>query len=139
MIKFETIGMIERSVQKPDLTASKEVSNYEFITYDGDLYLVANTLAGDDSYVDDVTFKAGDYLNGYLVKAWESQKLVVDEKHISYASGKKYSDLAVGNILTVSNGKLAVASVAPESGVYFKITDKCRLTGKAIKVKVYIA
>lgn len=141
MIKVETIGMIDNAVLNSVLQSEKEVANYQFITNDGDTYLVCNTVAGDDAYVDDVKFAAGEYLNGYNVKAWEGQKLVVDDKHIAYASEKTYADLVAGTTLLTVNaeGKLAVASVAPESGVYFKVTDKCRLTGNAVKVKVCIA
>ena len=141
MIKVETIGMIDNAVLNSVLQSEKEVANYQFITDDGDTYLVCNTVAGDDAYIDDVKFAAGEYLNGYNVKAWEGQKLVVDDKHIAYASEKTYADLVAGTTLLTVNaeGKLAVASVAPESGVYFKVTDKCRLTGNAVKVKVCVA
>lgn len=141
MIKVETIGMIDNAVLNSVLQSAKEVANYQFITDDGDTYLVCNTVAGDDAYIDDVKFAAGEYLNGYNVKAWEGQKLVVDDKHIAYDSEKTYADLVAGTTLLTVNaeGKLAVASVAPESGVYFKVTDKCRLTGNAVKVKVYVA
>lgn len=141
MIKVETIGMIDNAVLNSVLQSAKEVANYQFITDDGDTYLVCNTVAGDDAYIDDVKFAAGEYLNGYNVKAWEGQKLVVDDKHIAYDSNKTYTDLIAGTTLLTVNaeGKLAVASVAPESGVYFKVTDKCRLTGNAVKVKVYVA
>lgn len=141
MIKVETIGMIDNAVLNSVLQSEKEVANYQFITNDGDTYLVCNTVAGDDAYVDDVKFAAGEYLNGYNVKAWEGQKLVVDDKHIAYASEKTYADLVAGTTLLTVNaeGKLAVASVAPESGVYFKVTNKCRLTGNAVKVKVCVA
>lgn len=141
MIKVETIGMIDNAVLNSVLQSAKEVANYQFITDDGDTYLVCNTIAGDDAYIDDVKFAAGEYLNGYNVKAWEGQKLVVDDKHIAYDSNKTYADLIAGTTLLTINaeGKLAVASVAPESGVYFKVTDKCRLTGNAVKVKVYVA
>lgn len=141
MIKVETIGMIDNAVLNSVLQSAKEVANYQFITDDGDTYLVCNTIAGDDAYIDDVKFAAGEYLNGYNVKAWEGQKLVVDDKHIAYDSNKTYADLIAGTTLLTVNaeGKLAVASVVPESGVYFKVTDKCRLTGNAVKVKVYVA
>nr|DAY99079.1 MAG TPA: hypothetical protein [Caudoviricetes sp.] len=141
MIKVETIGMIDNAVLNSVLQSAKEVANYQFITDDGDTYLVCNTIAGDDAYIDDVKFAAGEYLNGYNVKAWEGQKLVVDDKHIAYDSEKTYADLVAGTTLLTVNaeGKLAVASVAPESGVYFKVTDKCRLTGNAVKVKVCVA
>lgn len=141
MIKVETIGMIDNAVLNSVLKSESTVANYQFITNDGDTYLVSNTVAGDDAYVDDVTFAAGEYLNGYLVKAWEGQKLIVDEKHIAYATGKSYADITAGTTLLTINadGKLAVATTAPANGVYFKVTDKCRLSEKAVKVKVMVA
>ena len=141
MIKCELIGMLDNAVLNSVLKSDEEVANYQFITDDGETYLVANTVTGDDAYIDDVKFAAGEYLNGYNVKAWVGQKLVVDDKHIAYASEKTYADLVAGTTLLTVNaeGKLAVASVAPESGVYFKVTDKCRLTGNAVKVKICVA
>ena len=93
------------------------------------------------AYRDDVTFAAGEYLNGYNVAAWAGQKLVADEKHIAYAEGKSYTDIVAGTTLLATNtdGKLEVVTDAPATGVYFKVTDKCRLTGNAVKVKVYVA
>lgn len=140
MIKCATIGMIGNAKLNPVLKSESDVQNYTFLTNDGDLYLVMNTPAGDDAYVDDLTIKAGEYLNGFLVKAWEGQELIADEKHIAYDSGKAYKDITKGTtILTVNSaGKLAIAASAPTSGIYFKVTDKCRLTGNAVKVKVVV-
>lgn len=140
MIKCVTLGMIDGSVNNPVIKLETDTKNYQFVTVDGDVYLIANTLVGDDFGKEDVTFKAGEYLDGYLVKKWNTQELDVDEKHIAYASGKSYADLAKDNILTIDgNGKLAVAESAPATGVYFKIVDKCRLTEKAVRVKVIVA
>ena len=80
----------------------------------------------------------------------ETQELVVDEKHITYGTGKSYADLKVADptaspavaatLLTIGNdGKLAIAASAPESGLYFKVTGKCRLTGNAVVLKVMLA
>lgn len=140
MIKVETLGMLDVAKVNPVLKSETDVNNYSFLTSDSDLYLISNTITGDDAYREDVVIPAGEYLNGYLVKAWEGQKLVIDDKHIAYATGKKYSDLVAGTTLLTANadGKLAVATTAPTSGVYFKITDKCSLTGKAVKVKVIV-
>lgn len=150
MIKCETVGMIEVSKNNPILKSENDVKNFDFITVDDILYLICNTIVGDDAYRENVTIKAGDFLNGYQVDAWVGQKLVVDEKHIAYASGQSYDDLKVADssaspavaatILTVnSDGKLKIASSAPESGVYFKVTDKVMLTEKAVKVRVCVA
>lgn len=141
MIKLETIGMIDNAVLNSVLKSDKEVVNYDFIVDDGDTYLVCNTVSGDDAYVDDVKFSVGEYLNGYNIKAWEGQKLVIDEKHIAYATGKTYADIVAGTTLLAvdEDGKLAVATDTPASGVYFKVTDKCRLTQNAVKAKILVA
>ena len=150
MIKCETVGMIEIAKNNPLLKSENDVTNYDFITADGILYLICNTVVGDDAYRENVTIKAGDFLNGFEVDAWIGKKLVIDEKHIAYASGQNYDSLKVADasatpavaatILTVNaNGKLAIAASAPESGIYFKVTDKVNLTEKAVKVLVCAA
>ena len=80
MIKVETIGMLDVAKVNPVITSERDVSNYQFITHEDNVYLVANTLSGDNSFREDMIFKAGEYLNGYLVKAWDGQKLIADEK-----------------------------------------------------------
>lgn len=137
MIKVETIGMLDVAKVNPVITSESDITNNQFITHEDNVYLVANTLVGDDSYREDVVIKAGEYLNGYLVKAWDGQKLVIDGKHVTgeYATySVKDTILVVGN-----DGKLAVGEAAPESGVYFVVTDKCTLTEKAIKARVCVA
>ena len=66
MIKARTIGMLDNAVINPVLTSTSDVANYTFITDDNETYLIANTVNGDDSYYDDITFVAGEYLNGYI-------------------------------------------------------------------------
>lgn len=140
MIKCETVGMFEIAKLNPVLTSQNAVSNYTFLTDNGIAYLICNTTLGDDAYRDDVTFAAGEYLNGYNLKAWEGQKLVIDDKHIAYGSGEDYDDITAGTtLLTIgSNGKLEIADDAPDSGVYFKVTEKTTLTGKAVKAMVMV-
>ena len=136
MIKVETIGMLDVAKVNPVITSESDVTNNQFITHEDNVYLVANTLVGDDAHREDVVIKAGEYLNGYLVKAWDGQKLVIDGKHVKgdYATySAKDTVLVVGD-----DGKLAVGE-APASGVYFVVTDKCTLTEKAIKVRVCVA
>ena len=125
----------------PVLTSQSDVSNYSFITVDGILYLVMNTITGDNSYIDDAVIPAGEFLNGYQVDAWLGQKLVADEKHISYGSGVDYDDITAGTTLLKpkSDGTLEIASTAPQSGIYFKVTDKVVLTENAVKMKVMTA
>lgn len=141
MIKVETIGMLDREVLNPVLTSESAVANYSFLTVDGKLYLIANTLVGDDSYKDDYTIPAGEYLNGHLVEAWKGQKLVIDAKHITFGQSETYANsITAGTTLLKvdSNNKLVITSTAPTSGVYFKVTDKCTLTGQAVKAEVLV-
>ena len=141
MIKCLTIGGISAAKNDPTITSVSAVKNYDFITYEGTLYLIANIVNGDDSYREGITFAAGEYLRGIDVKSLEGLKLVVDGKHITFATNTTIADIAVGNVLTVGNdGKLAVAQAAPESGVYFKVTKiGVKLTEAAVEVKVFVA
>lgn len=141
MIKIESLGMYDIAKINPVLTSASDVNNYSFITYDGILYLVLNTITGDKAYIDDAVIPAGEFLNGYQVDAWLGQKLVVDEKHIAYGSGEDFDDITAGTTLleVASGGKLEIAESAPESGIYFKVTDKTVLTENAVKVKVMTA
>lgn len=134
MIRVETIGMLDVAKSNPVLKSENAVANYSFLTFDKDLYLITNTVTGDDAYKEDVVFPAGEYLNGFLVKAWESQKLVIDGKHITGG----VSGLTVGSVLVAGeDGKLKTGSAA---GVHLVVTDvKVRLTEAAVKAKVVVA
>lgn len=134
MIKCETIGMIDSAKLNPVLKIDAAVENYSFKTVDGDLYLIANTLTGDDAGREGVVFAAGELLNGWLVKAWEGQKLVIDAKHVTGGIGsiEKNAILVAGE-----DGKLKTGSAA---GVHLVVTDvKAHLTEAAIKAKVVVA
>jgi len=140
MIKLETIGMLDRVVINPVIKVNADVANYTFVTDNGETYLIANTITGDDAYKENVSFAANECLNGLLVKSLEGQKLVADEKHIAYGSGVTYADITAGTTLMKVNdaGKLVICDSAPSSGVYFKVTDKCTLTEKAVKLMVLV-
>ena len=141
MVKCETIGMLDIAKINPVLTSESDVANYSFITVDGITYVILNDLNGDDAYKEGVVIKAGEYLNGYNLSAWVGQKLVIDEKHITYGSGEDYDDITAGTTLlkVKTDGTLELASTAPSSGVYFKVTDKVTLTEKAVKAVVMVA
>lgn len=147
MIKVETLGQLDIAKINPVLKSSGDVTNNSFLVEGDVTYLIMNDIYGDDAYKDEVTIKAGEYLNGYDVSAWNNQKLVIDEKHIAYSAGKTYADLVVENLATSTDGtmlkvktggKLEVTDTAPTSGVYFVVTDKVTLTGKAVKVRVVV-
>ena len=137
MVKCEALGMIEVCKNNPIIQSQTDVKNYSFIEDDGDLYLISNVISGDKAYVDDTVIPAVEYLNGFLVKSWEGQKLVIDGKHVTGCIAEVEKDA----ILTVAeDGSLEVAEEAPESGVYFKVTDTgIVLTEAAVKAKVVIA
>ena len=140
MIRVETVGMIQNAKNNPVLTSSADVANYSFLTDDGILYLIANTISGDNSYVDDITLKAGEFLNGFQVDAWAGQKLVIDERHIAYGDGESFASITAGTTLlkvASTGGKLEITSTAPTSGVYFKVTEKMA-TGFGNKVKARV-
>ena len=126
------------------MKAATDVANYTFLTDDGDVYLITNTITGDDAYKEGVVFAAGEYLDGYLVKSLEGLELVADEKHIAYDVEEDYDDITVGTLLgidtseTATKGKLTVIESAPATGVYFKVTEKGRLTEKAVVIKVCV-
>lgn len=133
MVKVETIGMYDVAKINPTLVSDKAVKNYSFVTVDGILYLIDNTVVGDDSYKEDISIPAGDKLNGYAVKAWEGQKLVVDAKHV--VGG--ISALSKGDVLVANDeGKLEAGEAA---GVHFVVSEKTTLTEPAIKVVVTVA
>lgn len=126
--------MLDVAKINPVIKSETDTTNHSFMTFDGDLYLIANELTGDDAYKEGVVIPAGEFLNGYLVKAWDCQKLVVDGKHIK----GEYATYSVKGTKLVADtdGKLKTTSSTPESGVYFVVTDTCTLTEKAVKVKV---
>ena len=127
--------MLDTAKVNPVLTKETDVKNYSFLTIDGDLYLIANTLTGDDSNKGDAVIKKGDYLNGFLVKAWEGQKLVIDAKHIQ----GELTTLNVNDVLEAQeDGTLKKGESG--KGVHLVITDKgVTLTEAAVKAKVVVA
>lgn len=134
MIKLETIGMLDRVVVNPVITSETDVKNYDFITYDGDVYLVSNTLTGDDAYKEDAVLKAGEYLNGHLLKSLEGQKLVIDGKHITGG----VDELEKDDVLVVADDGTLEAGEA--AGVHLVVTDTdVALTEKAVKAKIVVA
>lgn len=133
MIKVETLGMLDIAKINPVLKSEEDVKNYSFLTADGILYLISNTIVGDDTYLKDVVIPAGDFLNGYQVDAWVGQKLVIDGKHIEGG----VAALNVGDALVVAeDGNLKVGTAA---GVHFVVTDKTTLTEAAVKARVAVA
>lgn len=133
MVKTETVGMWEVAKSNPVIKLETDTKNYAFINHDGNAYVIMNLINGDDSYMDDVTIPAGEYLNGLLLKAWEGQRLVIDGKHITGG----VSSLDTGSILVIgSDGNLETGSA---TGVHFVVKDKVTLTEAAVKVEIKVA
>ena len=141
MIKFETLGMIDRAKINPVLTAENDVENYSFLEKDGITYLVLNHGTGDDAFRTDIVIPAGEYMRGFDLAAHINQKLVIDLIHTDYdLEAATPVAPAKNDILTISDGKLAKAEEAPESGLYLKVTDTgCKLTGPAVKAVILSA
>lgn len=136
MIKFETIGMLDRVVVDPTIKIQATVSNYAFITYNDQLYLVDNPLTPDKPNTEGRQFAAGECLYGSLVKSLDGQKLVIDGKHIDGG----LTNIAVGDILVVGDDGLLEPGTITDAGVYFLVTDlNARLTERAIKAKIFLS
>ena len=135
MIKCETLGMLDVAKNNPVLKSDKDVANYSFIVDDGDTYVVMNSINGDNSYKDDVVIAAGEPLNGFNLKAWDGQRLVIDGKHID---GEYETVSTTDTVLVVdtATGKLKSGSA---SGVHLVVKDKARLTEDAVVAKIVVA
>lgn len=133
MVKVEHIGQLDIAKINPVIKVDKDVNNYSFLTVDEILYLICNTVTGDEAYNRDAVIPAGEFLNGYQVDAWSGQKLVVDGKHIEGG----VAALSVGDVLVPAEDGGLVAGSA--SGVHFIVTDKTTLTEAAVKVRVAVA
>lgn len=131
MVKVETIGMYDVAKINPTLVSDKDVVNHSFISVDNVLYLIDNTVVGDDAYKEGIVIPAGEKLNGYVVKAWEGQKLVVDGKHVEGS----IESLEDGDVLIAKDGKLATGEAV---GTYFIVAGKTTLTEAAIKVTIAV-
>ena len=135
MIKCETLGMLDVAKNNPVLKSDKDLPNYSFIVDDEDTYVVMNEINGDESYAKDVVIKAGDFLNGFNVEAWKSQRLIIDAKHID---GEFATVSAEGTVLVVdeATGKLKVGEA---NGVHFVVKAVTRLTEDAVIAKIAVA
>lgn len=126
--------MLDIAKSNPVLKSETDVKNYSFLTDSGILYLIANTIVGDDAYRENVVIPAGNFLNGYQVDAWAGQKLVVDAKHVTGGIDSLHKDDV---LVAHTDGTLKTGSA---TGVHFVVTDlNVRLTEAAIKVRVVVA
>lgn len=137
MIKVQTLGMYDVAKNNPVLTSITDVTNYSFLVNDGDEYVVMQSINGDDTYKEGIVIKGGNPINGFMLKPWEGQKLIIDGKHIAGT----YTTVSVtGTILVIdtATGKLKVGT-APTSGAYFVVKGTTTLTESAVIAKVVVA
>jgi hypothetical protein len=137
MIKVQTLGMYDVAKNNPVLKSASAVANYSFLVDDGDAYVVMQSINGDDAYKEGITIPAGQPINGFQLKAWEGQKLIIDGKHVD---GVFATVSVAGTILVIdtATGKIKVGT-APTSGAYFVVKETTTLTENAVIAKVVVA
>lgn len=135
MIKCETLGMLDVAKNNPVLKSDKDVANYSFIVDDGDSYVVMNTNSGDDAYKESVVIKAGEPLNGFDLKAWEGQRLVIDGKHID----GDFATVSVADTVLVIDEATGKLKVGTGTGINLVVKATTRLTEDAVIAKIVIA
>ena len=137
MIKIEHVGMFDRAVVNPMLTAQTATANYTIINdANGDAYLVINKFAGDNTYKDEIVVPAGEFLNGYLLKSLKGQNLVIEGKHIDGG----IENAEVGDTLIVNEDGAFEIGETTGKNLYLVITDvDARLAEKAVKAKIVVA
>ena len=135
MIKCETLGMLDVAKNNPVLKSDKDVANYSFIVDDGDSYIVMNTNSGDDAYKEGVVIKAGEPLNGFDLKAWEGQRLVIDGKHID----GDFATVSVADTVLVIDEVTGKLKVGTGTGINLVVKATTRLTEDAVIAKIVIA
>lgn len=158
MLKVRTVGMIEKSAKNnPVVVAQEDVKNGIFYTVDSgnavlpvegsesekqskDLYVAINTGSGDARYSGDIVIKKGEYLNSYLVKAWEGQELVFDESHINYGESQDYSKIKENETKLVADtdGNLKISTDVSNYGIYFVVVKKLQFNGNAVSAKIVL-
>lgn len=151
MIKVKTVGMIEKNAKNnPVVKAKQEMKNGCLHIVDKgeaklpalgtntlDLCVALNTGSGDNRYTD-FNIAKDDFVNSYLLRAWDGQFLEFDESHITYGENEDYSSIVVNQTLLGAgiDGNFKILSSAPESGMYFKVVQKLQFNGNAVSVEI---
>lgn len=155
MIKVKTIGMIEKNAKNnPVVKAHQDLKNgalhivtngiTEFPTpgtsetkQTKNICIALNTGSGDEKYTD-LTIKKGDFVNSYLLDAWENQEIILDESHITYEQSQDYSKISPNETKLVSgtDGNFKIETDISNYGIYFIVTEKLQFNGNAVSVKI---
>jgi len=102
-----------------------------------DLYVAINDLSGDARYTDALIAK-GDTLNSYLLRAWDTQKVIVDEDSLTTA----YEDITAGTTVLYADtdGKLNTNANPTYFAIGFKALEKIDFGGKdAIVAQIVVS
>ncbi len=155
MIKVKTIGMIEKNAKNnPVVKAHQDLKNgalhvaadevTAFPTdgtaeakQDKNICIALNIASGDDRYTD-FTIKKGEFVNSYLLRAWDGQEIVFDESHITYAKDEDYSKIIPGSTKLVAgvDGNFKTSADVSNYGIYFEVTGKSQFCGNAVSAKI---
>lgn len=147
MIKFYEIGQIEKlAIGDGTIKAGKGGVKNCFLgsiengvaakAKDGaDLKLFANYGKGDDMYTEFVVSEGG-LMTAWDIKAQTGKCLQVSPKSITYAEGKTYADINVGDVIGVGeDGNLAITGT-DVTGLAFEVVKKINFAGNGLLVKV---
>ena len=155
MIKLKTIGMIEKNAKgNPTVKAHEDLKNGTLHTVSngitefpkagssGDkqtkhICIALNTSSGDKCYSDFI-IKKGDFVNSYLLEAWENQEIIFDESHITYAESQDYSKINANETKLVAwtDGNFKIETDVSNYGIYFEVTNKLQFNGNAVSAKI---
>jgi hypothetical protein len=158
MVKLNSIGMFKTEKNDPTIKAHADIANGYLCTLDGsktkapvagasdatqtdDLYIVLNTIVGDNRYDAETTIASGDYCNTFIVKQWENQKLIVTTDSITFETGINYASISAGTTKFVAgtDGKFNISTDTSYHGVYFDCVEKLQYNGDAIAVVVKLS
>lgn len=155
MIKVKTIGMIEKNAKgNPIVKAHQDLKNGALHTVSNgiaelpavgtsgakqikNICVALNTGSGDAKY-SDFTIKKDEFVNSYLLSAWEGQEIVFDESHITYGEDEDYSKIKVNETKLVAgtDGNFKIETDVSSYGIYFVVTEKLQFNGNAVSAKI---
>ncbi len=155
MIKVKTIGMIEKNAKNnPTVKAHQDLKNGALHTVSNgvtelpkvgtsddkqskNICVALNTGSGDKQHTD-FTIKKGEYVNSYLLNAWEGQEIVFDESHITYENSEDYSKIKPNEtkLIAGEDGNFKVETDVSNYQIYFEVTEKLQFNGNAVSAKI---
>ncbi len=155
MVKVKTIGMIEKNAKnKPTVKAHQDLKNGALHTISNgitefptagtsgakqskNICVALNTGSGDKQHTD-FTIKKDEFVNSYLLSAWEGQEIIFDESHITYTNSEDYSKIKPNETKLVAgeDGNFKVEADVSNYQIYFELTEKLQFNGNAVSAKI---